>query len=235
MKEQKNKVKLFTALHTVFTLSVAAASASVFAQGSMDSGGGPAVRCVGNGAKPYKEAKTYLMDLYEGSEHMGLTYERPTKLREGNESFDGKTHTRKPLVDHLIENAIRRLPPIQAFEVREILKEIREKRVEYVHPKYQLYKRFDLGEDAVLIDVESGCSPMWAALNERSEKVRIISRIYNEMPALDQAALFVHEAVYEFAKRMFRNKSSNQTRKLVALLFSKEHKPTKIRKFSAVS
>ncbi|MGE3974698.1 MAG: hypothetical protein AB7F59_09245 [Bdellovibrionales bacterium] len=178
---------------------------TTFALAGKEGGGGAAVVC-----QTSSGVTAELLDLY---------------------SFDPNqsriVRTNDP-VETQIQEALKRLNFFDRYEVVEIIKKMK---FDMLPPNIRMSKVSDLGKNPVFM--RDNCSPEWVAFYGADDSVKIVSKYFNLMSPTDQAALYVHEGIYELARTTAGDTDSSRTRALVNELFSKQPNEETIEKLFA--
>lgn len=192
---------LRTWIGIAIVLNLLAASQAAWAAGPSSGGGGPAVVCRGADGKI---ARAELLDLYEGRIRFGFS-PAPSSAP----------------VDEQVERAMARLRTLDGFmamDVQTALVAIH-RRVTFLPDGVIMAPGVDLGESQAAL-IPDGCELAYVGYFESDGTLRVSKTVFDKLSPTDQAALFIHEAIYLSARTIARAKNSLATRALVAYLFS---------------
>lgn len=161
--------------------------------GAISGGGGKAVVCRDANGE-ITSAQT--LDLYEGRTFYGLNIPESDKLMKA-------TH---------IQRALAAIPPSSRGLI--------EAYTGIVQSGMRISYGMELEpiDDALLIGVPKGCKAEQAANYFNDKQILVNGDIWDKMPAIEQAALILHEAIYATA-RLTGAKDSQRSRHVVASLF----------------
>jgi hypothetical protein len=155
--------------------------------------GGAAVVCA---------SSAEMLDLYEGSNVYGLTFTQPTSGTPA-------------AVANAVLNKLNNYPAFKALLKQEIAGVLENARV------------MDIGaqniptDDVFPIITHAGCSITTAAMYVNNEDIILVDNgIFNSFNVLNQAALYLHEAVFKIAREHGNALNSIAARKITAYLLS---------------
>ncbi len=171
-------------------------STSIFARNGQGGNGGGIHYC------PESSKKAEFYDLYEGRE----IYDLPIPKRIGSR-------------DLILKNIINKI-----FKTKPVLANLISDQLVYIKKniKFVQNKKLSPVDDADTVMVDYGCSyEQLANWHDLSGKIFVQKKMFDllERP-IDQAAFFLHEAVYKVSRRTENAPNSNVVRKFVAEAFS---------------
>jgi hypothetical protein len=183
--------------------------------GPITSGGGFAVVCRDSKGKI---SSAEVLDLYEARVKF-----RYTLLDSTNDVFEDFKNVEKN-IDRLLDYAYFKKDTIgyPKDETARRLYNYLEK-AEYLPVNFKLPEISDLG----LFELPpTGCLvEQLAVYNDSTEKLKINSKIWNELDSLNQAALIYHEEWYRYERRARKAITSVETRVHIGRFFSKDSTP----------
>lgn len=101
-------------------------------------------------------------------------------------------------------------------DIKDIIKKMS---IRYLPENIVQRQPYDLGDEPITI--EDRCSIEWVAFyRDNSDTVQIVTKYFNKMGPTDQAALMIHEAIYQQRRKIHGDDTSSKTRKIVATLFA---------------
>ena len=182
-------------------------SVEVFASKDVGNGGGVHV-C--------QDGRIEVYDIYEGFTRYNLT---PTRNRK--------------TVDEYLEKAVYKIRsqyPGVGYRVGKYVDYLRKEGHFLLRNNLNLY----LIEDANILVTDVGCKyQQLANWDDRSENVLVKNEFFQRLDTLNQAAIFLHEAVYKVARDYYHDNDSDDSRRIVAEALSDEASFTDLKRWSS--
>jgi hypothetical protein len=168
--------------------------------GGMSTGGGSAVICRDQNNKV---DKAFLLDLFEGRERFGYTIPNHSSS-----------------IDEQLNDALQRISAAPAiFSVlKKVLANTYNNYV-FLPAHLALHTSSDLGTEYAVV-VLDGCGLEQLGYYESDGKLKVVSSIFHKLSSTDQAAFFMHEALYRLTRGVAGAFDSSSARKLTAQMFS---------------
>lgn len=156
-------------------------------------------------------------------------------IYEGFTRYNLRATVNRTTVDEYLEKAVKKIRlnyPGVGFRVG--------KYVNYLRKEGHLLLRNGLNmrpiEDANILVTDVGCDYQQIAnWDDRSENVLVKNELYRRLDTLNQAALYLHEAVYKVARTYYSDRNSDTSRRIVAEALSDEAQFTSLDEWSSIS
>jgi hypothetical protein len=170
----------------------------------------------GGGVHVCQDGRIEVYDIYEGFTRYNLT---PTKNRKTADEYLAKAVSK-----------IRSQYPGVGYRVEKYVDYLRKEGHFLIRNNLNLY----LIEDADILVTDVGCRyQQLANWDDRSENVLVKNEFFQRLDALNQAAIFLHEAVYKVARNYYNESNSDESRRIVAEALSDEAGFTNLKHWSS--
>jgi hypothetical protein len=191
------------------------------AQGTIDSGGGKVLSCLRDG-----KTKVELLDLWEGRELMSPPAMPLASTSSVAEQASQALQRLKGLfpnpMEFTVKSGDKAFTGAEAFlwqlnfSIEPFLQDPAPESMRRWHDK-----SLEPTQDSLEEAIPAGCDLLQAIrYQDASGRILVNEDLVQAMDATNQAALYVHEAVYKILREQFGERNSKRTRRAVALAFS---------------